>query len=162
MWGKWTGGVRVAVLDREDRLLMVSQMHEGREIWLLPGGAIEHDENSAQAGVREVLEETGMLVEILDLLWHVEEVSDKRGQRFVNYFAAKLISGDLALGEDPEFSRDEQVLRQVRFVSREEMQKLPNVHPPFLKDEIWDILKEYNEKNTISHNVFRKREYVRV
>lgn len=162
MRGKWAGGVRVATFDDEDRLLMVSQVHEGREIWMLPGGAVEENENTMEAGAREVLEETGLKVEILDLIWHVEEVSPERGQRFVNYFAAKIIGGNLALGEDPELGPEGQVLRQVKFMGKDEFESLKNVHPPFLKSEIWDILKGYMEKKTINHQVFLKREYVRV
>ena len=161
MWGKWLGGVRVAVFDDEDRILMVSQVHEGREIWLLPGGAVEDKENTKEAGAREVLEETGLEVEILDLIWHMEEVSPVRGQRFVNYFMAKIVGGSLTLGKDPELEEADQVLRQVKFVTREEMNDLPNLHPPFIKDQIWDILKKYQENESTSHKIFIKREFVK-
>ena len=92
----WTGGVRVIVLDEDNRILMVKQEHPERTVWMVPGGGIEEGENSAQAAVREVREETGLEVEILGLIWHVEEVSE-RGQRFVNFFRAVLRGGKPAL-----------------------------------------------------------------
>lgn len=72
-------------MDDKNRMLMVCQHHEDRDIWMVPGGGIEEGESSLEAAVREVDEETGLDVQIEKLLWHVEEVSE-RGQRFVNFF----------------------------------------------------------------------------
>lgn len=148
----WTGGVRVIVFDEDNRILMVRQDHPERTVWMVPGGGIEDGENSAQAAVREVLEETGLEVEILGLIWHVEEVSD-RGQRFVNFFKARVAGGELKLGADPEFSEDEQVLAQVRFMSRDEVSGLENLYPEFLREELWQHL----EQGNIDYNAFRMR-----
>ena len=72
----WIGGVRVIVMDDKNRMLMVCQHHEDRDIWMVPGGGIEEGESSLEAAVREVDEETGLDVQIEKLLWHVEEVSE--------------------------------------------------------------------------------------
>lgn len=149
----WIGGVRVIILDEQDRVLMVRQHHEGRDIWMVPGGGIEEGENSREAGAREVLEETGLEVELGKLIWHVEEVSEKRGQRFVNFFLARLTGGSLRLGMDPEFSKEEQVLREVRFMSREEMGNLEVLYPEYLKDELWRFL----EEDYYGYNAFKIR-----
>ena len=69
----------MVIPDEEGRILMVKQSHEGKDIWMVPGGAIEAGENAAEAAVREVLEETGLTIRINRLLWHVEEVSETRG-----------------------------------------------------------------------------------
>ena len=68
----WVGGVRVIILDERNRVLMVRQHHEGRDIWMVPGGGIEDGETSSQAGVREVREETGLDVKIGKLMCHLE------------------------------------------------------------------------------------------
>ncbi len=149
----WIGGVRVIVLDEENRILMVKQEHPERTVWMVPGGGIEEGENSARAAVREVQEETGLEVEIQGLIWHVEEVSE-RGQRFVNFFRAKVTGGTLALGKDPEFSDSEQVLKESRFMTREEVMGLENLYPEFLREELWQHL----EEGTIDYNAFRVRE----
>ena len=93
----WIGGVRVIVMDDKNRMLMVCQHHEDRDIWMVPGGGIEEGESSLEAAVREVDEETGLDVQIEKLLWHVEEVSE-RGQRFVNFFLGRMTGGTLELG----------------------------------------------------------------
>lgn len=78
-------------------MLLVKQHHEGRDIWMVPGGMIEEGEGAMEAAAREVMEETGLVVEIGRLVWHVEEVSE-RGQRFVQFFLAKVTGGSLHLG----------------------------------------------------------------
>ena len=48
----WIGGVRVIVMDDKNRMLMVCQHHEDRDIWMVPGGGIEEGESSLEAAVR--------------------------------------------------------------------------------------------------------------
>ncbi|WP_051280624.1 NUDIX domain-containing protein [Anaerovorax odorimutans] len=147
----WIGGVRVIVPDEMGRILMVKQRHEGRDIWMVPGGAIEEGENALQAAVREVEEETGLKIKVKRLLWHVEEVSQERGQRFVNFFLAEIIGGMAKLGSDPEFDEDNQVLKELRFFTRKELCKLPIVYPEYLKTELWEAL----EPKYFENNVFK-------
>lgn len=53
-------GVASAVLDADQRLLLMRHADSGR--WVLPGGAVEPDEQPAAAAVRETREETGLEV----------------------------------------------------------------------------------------------------
>lgn len=149
----WVGGVRVVILDNQNRMLMVKQEHEDRDIWMVPGGGIEEGENSVDAAVREIKEETGLDIEVGKLIWHVEEVSE-RGQRFVNFFMGRIIGGDMALGLDPEFDEDSQVLREVKFMSRQEIEEIPVLYPEYLKDEFWRYLNE----DYFAYNAFKLRD----
>lgn len=145
----WIGGVRVVIPDDEGKILMVKQHHDGKDIWMVPGGGIEAGENSAEAAVREVLEETGLEVRVNRLLWHVEEVSEKRGQRFVNFFLAEKIGGKLGLGSDPEFDENHQVMREVQFLSKREILALENVYPEYVKTELWEALEPCHYRNEV-------------
>ncbi|MDR1496482.1 MAG: NUDIX hydrolase [Clostridiales Family XIII bacterium] len=146
----WTGGVRVIITNTEGSILLVRQHHDGRDIWMAPGGGIEDGENSRDAAIREVLEETGLIIHVGRLLWHVEETSE-RGQRFVNFFLGKIIGGQPELGSDPELG-DDQVLDELKFFSKEEIAGIELVYPDYLRDEIWDVLAE-----TPEHDVYRLR-----
>ncbi|MGX8774363.1 MAG: NUDIX domain-containing protein [Bacillota bacterium] len=149
----WKGGVRVIILDDDNRILMVRHDHPERTVWMVPGGSIDEEESSAQAAVREVFEETGFKVEITGLIWHVEEVSE-RGQRFVNFFRARITGGELKLGRDPELADGDQVLAEIRFMTREEVSGLENLYPEFLRSELWQHL----EQGTIDYDAFRMRD----
>jgi 8-oxo-dGTP pyrophosphatase MutT (NUDIX family) len=135
----WQGGVRVVIRNEEGKLLLVRQHHDGKDIWMAPGGAIEAGESSRDAAIREVLEETGLIIHVGRLLWHVEDVSDERGQRFVNFFIGHIIGGKAELGEDPELG-GEQVLDELKFFSRAEIAGIEHLYPDYLRDEIWDEL----------------------
>jgi len=149
----WVGGSRVVILNDDKKVLMLRHHQDDKDIWLVPGGAVESNENSAEAAVREVKEETGLDVAIERLIWHVEEVSEKRGQRFVNFFLARIVGGELELGEDPERSVDGQVMREIKFVSKEEMQNLAVLYPEYLKDELWTAI----EEGSSSVNIYKIR-----
>jgi 8-oxo-dGTP diphosphatase len=63
-----TVGVGAIVL-RDGALLMVQRAREpGRGLWSVPGGRVEHGEYLIAAVAREVREETGIAVEVKDLL----------------------------------------------------------------------------------------------
>ena len=147
----WIGGVRVIIFDEDNRILLVKQHHEDKDIWMVPGGGIEDGESATQAAVREVKEETGLDIEVLRMIWHVEEVSG-RGQRFVNFFTARITGGELALGEDPEFDDAHQVLREVRFVSYGEVQQIEHLYPEYLRNELWKITGD-----SMQHDPFKMR-----
>ncbi|MDO4745671.1 MAG: NUDIX hydrolase [Bacillota bacterium] len=148
----WIGGVRTIVLDENNRMLLVKQHHDDKDIWMVPGGGIEEGESAVQAAAREVKEETGLDVKVGRLVWHVEEVSD-RGQRFVDFFLADVVGGTLELGEDPEFDEAGQVLREVKFLTREEIKEIKYLYPEYLREEFWAV----HEAGYMGYNAFKIR-----
>lgn len=153
----WNGGVRVVILDEHNRILMVRQEHKERMVWTVPGGAIEPGETSVEAAAREVLEETGLEISVGNLIWHVEQIlpgdAPRGGQRFVNVFLARVTGGALCLGKDPERDEGGQVLRELRFMERRELEQTENLYPGYLRDELWEIL----ESAASGYNPYRIR-----
>ncbi|HWS57705.1 MAG TPA: NUDIX domain-containing protein [Actinotalea sp.] len=61
----WLPGVSAVVLDEDGRVLLGRRADNGR--WAVPSGILEPGEEPAVAIAREVLEETGVRVEVLTL-----------------------------------------------------------------------------------------------
>ena len=60
-------GVFAAVFDENDRILCV-KINYGSKNWTLPGGHLEKHESPSVGAKREVLEETGYIVDIENLI----------------------------------------------------------------------------------------------
>jgi 8-oxo-dGTP pyrophosphatase MutT (NUDIX family) len=64
--------VRVLVVDEADRMLLFQDSDLGLDPvthwWVTPGGGVDPGETDLEAGVRELWEETGLVVEAADLV----------------------------------------------------------------------------------------------
>jgi 8-oxo-dGTP diphosphatase len=79
-------GVGAVVLDA-GRVLLVRRAHEPlKDEWSLPGGAVELGETTESAVVREVLEETGLDVEIGPLVEAVSRITSDASGRVEYHF----------------------------------------------------------------------------
>jgi 8-oxo-dGTP diphosphatase len=105
-----------AIIVEDDRVVLVKRGHPPLAgDWSIPGGVLEIGEMLREAAVREVREETGLLVEPGEVLGIYDRVI-REGHR-VRYhyvlidFACRRISGELQAGSDAEqarwFTRDE-------------------------------------------------------
>ena len=85
----------------EGRLLLVRRANEpaaGR--WSLPGGRVEPDEDPQTAAVREVAEETGLSVEVIAVVGHVELPAGPGRVYAVVDLACRVVTGELRAGDD--------------------------------------------------------------
>jgi 8-oxo-dGTP diphosphatase len=101
-------GVGAVVFDSAGRVLLARRGHEpliGQ--WSLPGGAVELGETLEAAVAREVLEETGLVVEVgpvVEVLDRVEHASDGRVEyHFVIIdYLCRAVGDHLVSGSDAE------------------------------------------------------------
>ena len=105
---------RLLVLDPENRLLLFRFAFSrgalaGRINWALPGGGIEPGETPAQAAIRELHEETGIIV---------DDVGTSIGERS---YKMRLPSGEVVAGHETYFLVR---LAAVREISRDGWTKL--------------------------------------
>jgi 8-oxo-dGTP pyrophosphatase MutT (NUDIX family) len=91
------GTLRVALIGRETR--------SGRIDWVVPKGHPEGEENHEQAAIREIAEETGLEVEIIERLGDIKyefSAGDKLISKTVHHFLMRQIGGYLTVENDPQ------------------------------------------------------------
>lgn len=84
-----------AVIERDDRYLMVEEYAMGMRVFSQPGGHIEAGESPEQAVVRETLEETGCDVSCKDLIGVYLWIHPQTRQQFLRImYAAEYLGCD--------------------------------------------------------------------
>lgn len=106
--------VRVtAVVIRQGCILLVRQHVDSRREWSLPGGRLERGEQVSEALVREVEEETGIVVEPQDLLY-VAELPEAAPPVLHVTMRMRPVGGSLRM---PTNEFDENPISDVRYVA---------------------------------------------
>jgi len=98
-------GVSVLVIDAGRVLLVRRGREPNRGLWALPGGRIEAGESAEAAAIREVHEETGIVIERPEPFDTVDVTVDAEpgvnSQRYsVAVFRARYVNGHPAAGDD--------------------------------------------------------------
>jgi 8-oxo-dGTP pyrophosphatase MutT (NUDIX family) len=99
----WLPGVTALVVDEREQVLMVQRSDNG--LWTLPSGIAEPGEEMATACAREVLEETGVVVQVEELI-SIQTVGpvvypNNDVTSFVDhFFACRPIGGTAVVGDD--------------------------------------------------------------
>ena len=125
----FNGQLRVRVcgiLLKEGQLLMAQHKPFGPagELWIPPGGGMEFGESATECLVREFKEETNLEVQVGSLLF-VHETHRNSIHAIELFFEITHYSGEVKTGTDPELSSDNQILRDVKFISQEKINKMP-------------------------------------
>jgi 8-oxo-dGTP diphosphatase len=89
----------------EDRVLLCRRHRSAFEggKWCLPCGYVEYEEDYLTAALREVCEETGVIVEITGILSVVSNFLSPAIHTVVTVLLARPLGGELMAGDDIEF-----------------------------------------------------------
>jgi ADP-ribose pyrophosphatase len=98
-------GVGVLIQD-DDRYLLIKRASDpDAGLWSLPGGMVELGERAKEAAKREALEETGLEVEIVEVIGVVDKIVEGDGNRIKFHFVivdylANPVRGSLEASSD--------------------------------------------------------------
>jgi 8-oxo-dGTP pyrophosphatase MutT (NUDIX family) len=114
--------VAAIVFDADRRMLLVQHAEDG--LWVAPGGGIDPGETPADAVVREMYEETGLLAEPVDLIGvysgpdcRVTYANGHQVLYVMSLFECRVTGGALR--------PDEQEIAAARYVAAAELPSLP-------------------------------------
>ena len=96
--------VGAVLKDDAGRLLLIKRGHEpGKGLWSIPGGRIEAGETDEEAIIREVHEETGLVVTAGSFIGSVRRPAGQPGTELdIRDYMATITGGRLAAGDDAD------------------------------------------------------------
>ena len=130
--------VAALIINQNKEIVLIRRgVEPGKGLWSIPGGAVELGETLIEALKREVKEETGLLIDPIELLDVVDIIKkDENGRIIFHYvsvdYIAKVIGGELRAASD---------VVDVRWVK-------------------WEDLKKYKTTNTFRRLIERNMEKI--
>ena len=117
---EWIGAAAVCMNSRK-QLLMV----QGKDLieWAVPSGGLEENETPEQCCVREVKEETGYDVEVVEQIFIKSKETSSGIKVTTYYFEVKAVGGKLRI-EDPDG-----IIHNVGWKSLDEVKECKHAYP---------------------------------
>jgi 8-oxo-dGTP diphosphatase len=105
------------ICTKEDSVLLIKHKGIGDKgfLWAPPGGGMEYGESALDTLKREFVEETGLEVEVNELLF-VNEYFKSPIHALELFFKITPTGGTLSMGSDPEISSQYQIIHELAFI----------------------------------------------
>lgn len=141
------------VFVKNNSLLLVKHtgLREEGVFWMPPGGEVEFGKSIKLNLEREMLEETGLKVEVGEFLC-AHEFLEPPLHAVELFFNIKSAKGKVITGIDPELKISEQIIKEVRFVTFEELEIIPKEQKHQLLQNVSDIGEIFNISSFIEKN----------
>ena len=119
---QWPRAAASAAIFRGQTVLIAERGQGPRKgVWSLPGGKIEPGETAAEAATREILEETGLAVELKGLVGVHDVIMRGDGGDLAAHYVLAVYYGTSASG-DPVAATD---ISDARFVPLDQVERFP-------------------------------------
>lgn len=129
-------GARPIILHEGGIISVKHHLRDGRQHWVLPGGGVEKGETVSQGAIREAQEECNVTISLSRLLYVRVFHFERPVVEF--YPLAKIESGTLSLGHDPDSLDGNQILSDIRTISFDELENDDSLtfYPIFMRKRL--------------------------
>lgn len=143
-------GIRPSVIVLNDNKILVIKSQYDKIFYLLPGGGVEFGETVEEAAIRETREETGIIVDKIQLV-HVNEYIDfkDKSQRVVNFIFKAINFNNNSL-INPQ-TNDGGKIKEVLWIELKDIDKI-DLKPDIIKKCILENAKN----NLVGYNITYK------
>jgi 8-oxo-dGTP diphosphatase len=122
------------IVEEEGRVLLVNHVRPGKyNFWVCPGGGVKGEESLEEAAAREAFEETGLTIQVGQLLY-IEELIGPECRYVKFWFSGACVGGSFNFNH-PE-AQAEHVLR-AGWLAPDDL-KEDNVFPSVLAGRYWE------------------------
>ena len=134
------------ILIENGRILLVHRIKNidgvTKEYYVIPGGGIEEGEDIETTTKRELMEEVGIEVELIDK----EPIFTLKQENGTQYFLiVNKISGEIGTGKGPEFSDLSKGTYLIEMINiKDIIDGKINLVPEIIKDKLINIIKKLN------------------
>ncbi|MDP5121098.1 MAG: NUDIX hydrolase [Spirosomaceae bacterium] len=122
----------LALIKNNDSILLIKHRGLNREncYWMPPGGGIDEGESVIDCVKREVKEEVNLNVLSSEFYYLSEFIADSL-HAVELFFESKVTNHDATLGFDPEITRENQYIIELKWMDTAEICTLPDdlIHP---------------------------------
>ncbi|WP_281975714.1 NUDIX hydrolase [Halobacillus litoralis] len=116
---RWCGASGVCFNDRNELLMVLQGKPKEEKKWTIPSGGMEGFESFEECCKREVSEETGYIVEVIEKIKVKEGTYVEAGIEYeVHYFSVRAIGGEMRI-QDPD-----ELIHEIKWVSKDELEEL--------------------------------------
>lgn len=97
----------VVLIEQDGKVLLTRRAQNPQKgLWVPPGGFVDYDEDPRRAAARECEEETGLKVEIVELVDVISSAGQAGSQAgaasIVIFYRARVVGGELMAADDAE------------------------------------------------------------
>jgi len=122
----------VGIIVKENKILLIRRIKDGKEYYVFPGGAIEKEESSKEAVIREIKEELNINNIIIDkFLFQIENRGNKE-----YYYLIKEFSGQPELGGEEKQRMNENNQYYPVWIDLDRLVNLDSLYPDLVREKI--------------------------
>ncbi|WP_062104342.1 NUDIX hydrolase [Bacillus niameyensis] len=142
---KWFGSAGVCINENNELLMVLQGRREETKTWSIPSGGLEKHETFEECCIREIMEETGYEVRLIEKLFVKKGSYEEINLLFeVHYFLTEVIGGNPVI-QDPD-----QLIYDIDWKSVDEISTLDLSYPEDREFLLNCVQRRWNFDSSIS------------